>query len=114
MGSFTDYQSIYKAYFNLFSHASVWLNIILTIVTSIIPDFVLKVFENLFDQLKIKKIKLHELEELHETKSTINDLTPVRLFILPSNINSNRSSIKMESKRNLANTKVIKTDLSSL
>ena len=62
MSSFTDYQSLYWAYYNLLANASVWFCLLLSIVTAILPDFILKVSENLKDTERIRKLRLGELE----------------------------------------------------
>ena len=129
MSSFTDYQSLYWAYYNLLANASVWFCLLLSIVTAILPDFILKVSENLKDTERIRKLRLGELETVkfntintnltfinsnnnilttnRETKSLeSNDTsTPVRVFIVPST-----PSVMTANKR-INKTKVLNSDI---
>ncbi len=129
MSSFTDYQSLYWAYYNLLANASVWFCLLLSIVTAILPDFILKVSENLKDTERIRKLRLGELETVkfntintnltfinsnnnilttnRETKSLeSNDTsTPVRVFIVPST-----PSVTTANKR-INKTKVLNSDI---
>ena len=129
MSSFTDYQSLYWAYYNLLANASVWFCLLLSIVTAILPDFILKVSENLKDTERIRKLRLGELETVkfntintnltfinsnnnilttnRETKSLeSNDTsTPVRVFIVPST-----PSVTTANKR-INKTKVLNADI---
>ncbi len=129
MSSFTDYQSLYWAYYNLLANASVWFCLLLSIVTAILPDFILKVSENLKDTERIRKLRLGEQETVkfntintnltfinsnnnilttnRETKSLeSNDTsTPVRVFIVPST-----PSVMTANKR-INKTKVLNSDI---
>lgn len=129
MSSFTDYQSLYWAYYNLLANASVWFCLLLSIVTAILPDFILKVSENLKDTERIRKLRLGEQETVkfntintnltfinsnnnilttnRETKSLeSNDTsTPVRVFIVPST-----PSVTTANKR-INKTKVLNSDI---
>jgi hypothetical protein len=129
LSSFTDYQSLYWAYYNLLANASVWFCLLLSIVTAILPDFILKVSENLKDTERIRKLRLGELETVkfntintnltfinsnnnilttnRETKSLeSNDTsTPVRVFIVPST-----PSVTTANKR-INKTKVLNSDI---
>jgi len=129
LSSFTDYQSLYWAYYNLLANASVWFCLLLSIVTAILPDFILKVSENLKDTERIRKLRLGELETVkfntintnltfinsnnnilttnRETKSLeSNDTsTPVRVFIVPST-----PSVMTANKR-INKTKVLNSDI---
>ena len=60
--TFTDQQSLYWVYFNLLSSATVWLTLLFSVLTAIVPDLVIKAAENLRDSEKIKKIKQKEKE----------------------------------------------------
>jgi len=66
LSTFTDYQSLYWTYYNLLSNASVWFCLLLSIITAHLPDFILKVSENLKDTERIRKIRLGELETRDE------------------------------------------------
>ena len=52
-----DGQSTFWVYFDLFSNVPFWFILILQLVTSIIPDLVLKVFESIRDYEHIKREK---------------------------------------------------------
>jgi hypothetical protein len=111
------------------ANASVWFCLLLSIVTAILPDFILKVSENLKDTERIRKLRLGELETVkfntintnltfinsnnnilttnRETKSLeSNDTsTPVRVFIVPST-----PSVTTANKR-INKTKVLNSDI---
>ncbi len=74
----------------MLSNASVWFNLILSIITAILPDIVIKVSENLKDAEKIRRIKLRELDSVKNTNS-IPNATKNTNINLTQNINSNNN-----------------------
>ena len=60
-----DGQSIFWVYFDLFSNLTVWFILALQLVTAIIPDLILKIFENIRDCELIKYEKQMQASRLN-------------------------------------------------
>lgn len=54
-------------YYNLFSHAAVWFNMLLVIVTAITPDIVCLVITNVRNEQKIRQAKQVEHQKSQQT-----------------------------------------------
>lgn len=104
--SITDSQSLYWVYFELLSSASVWLCIILTVVTALIPDLVMKAIENMQDIELIRRQKQDEYfrstkgQQIESETLSEKNKDGVRVFYVPANENK------------ISNTKVSKEKLS--
>ena len=64
MEDITDGQSLYWEYYNMFSHGPMWFCFLLIAITSLIPDIVIKVVENLRDSELVRKEKLEEAQRM--------------------------------------------------
>ena len=90
--TFTDQQSLYWIYFNLFSNASFWFTLFLSVITAIVPDLVIKASENVNDSEQIKKIKQTERElTVNFNKNNLN------------NNNNNNDKLSDNSSKNIIN-----------
>lgn len=54
----TNYQSMYWVVFNMFSHITVWLTIIIVLFAALMPDIILKTIKNMSDMYKVNKAQL--------------------------------------------------------
>jgi hypothetical protein len=64
MEGITDGQSLYWEYYNMFSHGPTWFCFLLIAITSLIPDIIIKVVENLRDTELVRKEKLEEARRM--------------------------------------------------
>ena len=86
MTTITDGQSLYWSYFHVLDSITVWFTILLVIITSLVPDLIIKILENLRDSELIRKIRQLEEEQrknaprptLEEDASSLPDLTGSR------------------------------------
>ena len=68
--TFTDYQSLYWIYFNLFSNGPVWFLLFLEVFAAILPDIIIKVLENVRDTELIRKEKRDEQSRIERAKNS--------------------------------------------
>ena len=69
MTAITDNQSLYFVFFDMFSHASVWMCIIVATMAALLPDIISKVLENMHERNYVNKIKRDERERLEKSKA---------------------------------------------
>lgn len=81
---FTNQQSIYFAFFVLFSTGSVWFFIVISVSIAMWPDLVIRVLENLAEELKLRQI-IDEFER--------------RMSAVPSRTESTTSNARRRSSR---------------
>jgi hypothetical protein len=74
---FSDGQNIFWTFFNLFSKKSIWLLLILQVITAILPDLIIKVYENQRDSGLVKKAKRKDARRLDRTKKHSNEMTNI-------------------------------------
>ena len=77
MTIFSDGQNIFWTFFNLFSKKSIWLLLILQVITAILPDLIIKVYENQRDSGLVKKAKRKDEKRLERTKKNSNEMTNI-------------------------------------
>lgn len=72
---FTDNQSLYWIYFDLYSTGPVWFLLLLEVFAAILPDIVIKVLENLRDTELIRKEKRDEQSRIDRAKNNLRNKT---------------------------------------
>ena len=70
---FTEEQSIYWIYFELYSRPIIWLAIFFGIVLSLLPDICLKVIENILIFTKIEKLKTKEADRVKKFNKELEE-----------------------------------------
>jgi hypothetical protein len=72
MTIFTEQQSIYFSYFVLLSSASVWFFILLGLVVAMTPDIIIRVLENLFEEISLRKLEIEFKRKASRIPSSIS------------------------------------------
>ncbi len=88
---FTDNQSLYFIYFQLFQSPYAWLTILFTILTAVIPDLVVEVFENVKESEVLDKFK-REKKKIDMSDRTRN-IKFLKYLTLPSFNIGHKSSV---------------------
>jgi hypothetical protein len=63
---------LYWVYYTLLSHGSVWLFIILTVMTVALPDLIIEVVQNMVDSFKLRKHVPSQVEVKRDSNLTQN------------------------------------------
>jgi len=74
---FSDGQNIFWTFFDLFSKKSIWLLLILQVITAILPDLVIKTYENKRDSELVKKAKKNDEWRVDRARKNLNEQTNI-------------------------------------
>ncbi len=69
MTVFTEEQNFYWIFYQIFSYPITWFCFLITAVVAIIPDLIIKIIENLREELEIRKG-----ENKYTNSKTLNDV----------------------------------------